>query len=137
MASLLTRTVDHILGSPFRLRGRGPIYFDCLGLVIYLYREVYGVVLTDPFSDDGIAEGIRLFKESFVRVEDVTLTKPGDILHLYSEGKLSDQHLAFVESRKWNVVAMPDTGVCRVKLKDLSWYDTIKAYRYDFDHTDK
>jgi hypothetical protein len=102
-------------------------------VVIYLYREVYGIDLGDPFGGS-LAEGIEKFKNQFFKLPDITMIRSGDILYLGMKHKVSDQHLAFVESRRWNVAATPQSGVVRLKLKSLYWYNQIDAYRYGADN---
>ncbi|MCE5306378.1 MAG: C40 family peptidase [Acidobacteriales bacterium] len=38
---------EHLIGKPFVDGGRGPDGYDCIGLVLAVYRDVYGIELPD------------------------------------------------------------------------------------------
>ena len=84
------------LGRPFRHRGRGPRYFDCVGLVWRAYMDC-GVLLPCP-DDYGREPEAARFQKAIVDAlgEPVAHLEAGDVVTLRT--KLHPHHVALVGS---------------------------------------
>ena len=126
--SELSNTIDAIIGKPFQLRGRGPEAFDCLGVVIWLTREAFGVDLPDPFGE-ACSKRIAEFQNRFIKLSGLGGIEPGDVLKYAGRCGISDQSVAFAQDGRWFVTAGAGLGVHRTKLKDLRGYPQIELFR--------
>jgi len=115
MSHALSEEITGLLGRPFILGGRGPEEFDCLGLIIWLYRRVWGLELEDPLSGPRRAEAVRRFSKFFMDCDEL---RTGDVIHVREQG-ISRQHLALVENSRWAVEASRDQGVRRIRISTL------------------
>ncbi len=104
--------IDDIIGKPFKLRGRGPNEFDCLGVALYLYRVLYGIELPDPFAES-VAAGVDTLRGQLLEIRNISLLTAGDLLFIQGLRGISDQHVAFAEDGKWLVTAAAGKGVYR------------------------
>ena len=122
-ASDLEQEVDRILGRPFRWLERGPAYFYCLGVWLYL-MDRRGIHVEDPFieaSEARLCRFWRLFQEV---PKDALL--PYDLLYW----RWADQsHVVVVTSGRWAVSCSEQLGVHRTPLR-LATVRAEKAYRY-------
>ena len=66
----LSLEVDRIIGRPYAVDGRGPVAYNCLGVLLWLYAR-RGVELPDPLAlgDDDPASSIRRLRERFEELE--------------------------------------------------------------------
>lgn len=104
--TVAARTVDDLIGLPWRLGARGPEEYDCLGLVI----ELAGLEV--PVTE-GLFRTIRSMREQLQRVEDGSIL-PGDVLYW---PHAAERHVAFVESRAFLVESRESLGVHRTRLR--------------------
>jgi len=107
----LKEAIDATLGCPWRLHGRGPEVFDCLGLALWLYRHGLGLALQDPAEGLSVAS-VRAFQGGFLRLQGLAAVGPGDLLR--ERGKA--QHFAVVEGPYAAEVREGGT-VCRTPLE--------------------
>jgi cell wall-associated NlpC family hydrolase len=115
----LSREIDWIVGAPYVHQGRGPDGFDCLGAVLWIYREAWGVVLPDPARSDSPVEAIRQFLARFRTLTKVGDLRSGDLIHAYRSRPQTGQHLAIAESRDWAVEADIECGVRRLRPEEV------------------
>jgi probable lipoprotein NlpC len=73
---------DRFVGLPHAERGRGPVAFDCLGLLIRVQSDVFGRAIEDPGCS--MAQGLhprnRAILERQVVEVPADATQPGDAL---------------------------------------------------------
>jgi len=63
------------LGKPYVYATRGPASYDCAGLTLYCFRQVYGIELGRSAKSQG-------YNEKYEKIEDVSQVKKGDIVCL-------------------------------------------------------
>jgi hypothetical protein len=122
----VTQAVDEVLGRPWKLHGRGPFEFDCLGFMLWMVKRVTDIVLPDPIKDrrawdNGLSDHFRA-----VRNEDVP--RPLDVLYMRA-GRLSLQRLAVVESNDWIATSVEGGSVSRQRLHRLAVDDLWEFHR--------
>lgn len=61
------------LGKPYVYATRGPKSFDCSGLTLYCFREIYGIAL-------GRSAQLQGYNEKYPKVESMSDVKKGDIV---------------------------------------------------------
>ena len=118
---------DAILGAPFKLRGSGPKEFYCLGLIVFMLREVFGVRIEDPLTCSSVSRGARKLANMLRPIRPDERPDEGDIVHFE---RLPDglQHFAMVEDRLWVVEACQAVGVRRRRLHE-ALKDSCTVYR--------
>lgn len=58
-------TADRLLGLPFCMGARGPLRYDCFGLLLELFAAC-GIPLADPFSGSSVDSGsFKMFRSAF------------------------------------------------------------------------
>ena len=108
--------VDSVIGTPYRVRGMSTAGFDCLGLVLFLLREGFGVDLAYP-AGPGIEKRVRAF---FARFRKVESPEPGDVLYYADLEGYS--HVALVEDAQWCVETGDWCDTRRREFRDLPGY---------------
>lgn len=89
---------DDWIGIPYEELGRGPNSYDCLGLVLAIYRSRFGVDLPDP--ECSLTEAVRKqtansMRPLFQRTDD---PKEGDLAIFHVRSQLL--HVGFVLDRR-------------------------------------
>lgn len=129
MLPSLSEETNRILGAPFQWRGRGPVAYDCLGLVMHLYRSCYGVELPDPIGE-GCRRRLEEFRSRFLELGSLGDVEEGDLLHIAGSDAISDQHVAVAETSRRAVLTNAKAGVQRAEISDLRGYPSrVRPYR--------
>jgi len=115
--------VDSVIGTPYRVRGMSTAGFDCLGLVLFLLREGFGVNIAYPVGP-GIEKRIRHLMERFRRAET---PEPGDLL--YYPDMAGERHVALVEDSRWCVEGSVAFDVRRREFSTWPGYTIWRAVR--------
>jgi cell wall-associated NlpC family hydrolase len=120
IGSRISDAIDSLLGTRFRIRGRDPkTGIDCVGLLLIVIREVYGIDLPDPARFVGdVRHKAAKFITYFDRVPLQEL-RCGDFLYFTTSFRASDQHIAIYEGKRWIAEADNLAGVRRRRI-DLS-----------------
>ncbi len=113
---------DRHLGAPYVRHGRDPrTGIDCLGWVLLVAREVYGLEIADPIPEvEGVSmlRRIDAFKKQFRRVEFKDL-EPGCVAYdPKRRGAVSFQHIAIYEGAGWWSHTSFNDGVCRIRMSE-------------------
>jgi len=126
--SLFSKEVDVIIGRPFKLHGRGPDYFDCIGVVLWLFERGLYIKLIDPLNANIRADTIKQFSDQFIEIHSAESLQLGDIIY-FDRPLLADCHVAIVENHRYCVGTQGDTGVLRDELNQVLDQGQIKFYR--------
>jgi cell wall-associated NlpC family hydrolase len=78
-------TISKLIGKPYKNNGRGPDYFDCYGIVKYIYKNFLGIDLPEytGYSEDWyknsnvLTEQLNIFSSIWYSVD---IPKKWDIL---------------------------------------------------------
>lgn len=111
----LFSSIDQSLGTRYRLGGASPEGFDCSGLVLYLYKKNFRMILPRTASDLA-ALGSMVPKQSL---------RPGDLIFFSNEGRNIDHVGIFIGQESFAHAA--NSGV---KLSHL--YERYYESRYAF-----
>ena len=114
------KLVDSVIGTSYRVRGMSMAGFDCLGLVLFLLREGFGIDIAYPVGP-GIEKRIRHLMERFRRVES---PEPGDLL-CYSSVD-GERHVALVEDARWCVEG---SRLFAVRRREISTWPEFTIWR--------
>lgn len=114
-----------LIGKPYAEHGRGPDGYDCIGVVMDVYRRELAVDLPDPKPG---ADGIELFSSLWDEVEPPV--QRFDVIHLRMCGQgcvavVLDGRLALTASRHCNVFL--------AKIAILLRVPGAKIYRFRFE----
>jgi hypothetical protein len=106
----LKTIVDNLIGREYKEGGRGPLVFDCFGLLLWLFREAKGIELPDPLNavpGRGKAiEAVTGLSELFVELSPRDVLQPLDVLYYTTPGSLRcPDHLLIVEDDRHAVHA--------------------------------
>lgn len=106
-----------LIGSPYRDRGRGPLYYDCFGLFLELARQ-WGVELRDPFHGGALdKDAYRSFYMHFRRLPNDEPSRPMDLLFFRRGDR---QHVMTVLSERFVLDSTKNTGAARVELSEAT-----------------
>jgi len=126
----LRSVVDELVGRPYETHGRGPSAYNCLGVMLAIFRRVAGVELPDALVVDE-AELADL-RSRFFELASLAELEPLDVLLKRAQG---DEKLAFrtpelavVESGRDAVTAVHGRRVQRVRVRDFA-RPGVRAYR--------
>lgn len=78
----LIKIANELIGKPFLWHARGPDAFDCLGLVLYVYKHALHNELPDPASTNPLHVSGSPLADKFKRIFTDTgdAVKDGDVL---------------------------------------------------------
>lgn len=124
--------LDPYIGKPFRSGGRGPEAYDCWGLVIAVYRDLYGIALPDY---DIAASALRSIAGEIQAARDSAAWAPcaPDVEPAVVVMALHQDHPNLVNHcgvRIAGVVlhTVDEVGSHTFKLPSLLWGGRIKGY---------
>lgn len=110
---------DYLLGRPYERDARGPINFDCFGLLVALYRRC-GIELDDPFKGHGTMEEYAEFQRQFRRVEGDEETQPLDVL----KQRRPESHVSVVLTGGYALDTAVGVSSQRVRARELDRFVT-------------
>lgn len=126
--------VNKWVGLPYQERGRGPDAYDCLGLVIAVWRERFGAEPPDPMISRTGSLRERVVRDAVGQVGDlrrVESAREGDLLLFYMAGgsyhvgyALDDKDMLHLESERLTS--------CIERWRSPFWLGKLEGvYRYE------
>lgn len=113
-AHVVSTSID-LLGNTYRAGGRGPDYFDCSGLVSYVYKKV-GLSLAPTAEEQG-RSGIEVSLNSVL---------PGDLVVFRIKG---DFHVGIMVNEREFIHASKSRGVAVDNLTLPYWMKNLLGFR--------
>jgi cell wall-associated NlpC family hydrolase len=116
-----------LIGMPFVRGGRGPVEWDCYGLLIEMFRRK-GVILPDFTSPGTVEEVEAIMDREIGRWIIVPYGTPGACVRFRSSG--CGAHVGFVLGNDKMIHASDTAGVCVERIADevrkpLGFYDYV------------
>lgn len=120
------------LGKPYRHRAYGPNSFDCLGLLIFIAKEMdYQVPYVPAYSKNPSGLAMKGHFEKHAIPIHIGAVRPGDFLHMAWGNQ--PQHVAIVTKETPLTVCHADSQLCMVveHVLTVQWRGKIRgAYRF-------
>lgn len=107
-----------LIGTPFKVNGRGPDYYDCYGLIIEIYKRM-GLYAPDyVYGESAFAHRTMIVEKMETDWEKVTDFTPGNVLVL--KEKNSPQHVGLIIDQDRFIHASGDREqVCIERLSSI------------------
>ncbi len=125
-----TIIVTKYLGVPYKNRGRDTTGLDCWGLVICIYKDIFGIDLPDlenyevDWSYKGKNYIMDRYTEDWVRVD---MPQEMDII-LIKNGKGICNHAGVMLGNKDFIQCSKGAGVTLCKITDKIWQNRIEGF---------
>ena len=124
-----TVIVTKYLGVPYKNRGRDTNGLDCWGLVLCIYKDIFGIDLPDlenyevDWSYKGNDYIMERYTNEWVRVEQ---PQEMDIVLMHNKKGISNHAGVMLDNK--NFIHCPNAGVVLSKITDKMWVDRISGY---------
>lgn len=117
------------VGIPYVERGRSRDGCDCMGLVIMLHQERFGVALPDPYCTITAAIRRDIVRQTRALYDEVSSPREGDVLHLRVRGM--PLHVGYVVDECTMLHSERDVGSVAEPWNGTKWRNrVIGIYRY-------
>jgi len=114
-----------LIGQPFRRGGRGPVYFDCYGLVKFLIERETGQVVPDYITPDDSGRTHALMVCSRVFWRELPAARPGCVV-MFKLGR-EVCHVGYMISHDKFIHAWEKTGGVTVE-RLADWERRIEGF---------
>lgn len=122
---------DKWVGLPYRERGRGPDAYDCLGLVIAIWRERFGAEPPDPMISRLGSLRQRVVRQAVGELTRVETAREGDVLLFFMAG--GSFHTGYALNDRDMLHLETDTArSCIERFRSPFWAGKLEGiYRYE------
>lgn len=120
----LVNTPSNLIGVPFKYGGRGDGFYDCYGLIMELYRRLFGIELPDYKSPTTAKEISALMRGELRLWREVREPKLGTVMFM----RLGDYtHVAmYLGENRFIHTSEATGGVCIERMSN--WFNRIEKY---------
>jgi len=115
---------DRTVGKPFSYGGRGPDRFDCYGLVLYLYKNINGLDVTDYKTPEGAKEIMSLMHSEIPLVFEESEPHLGAMIYMRMA---RSSHVAYDLGDGRFIHVWENSGGVRIERADI-WHKNIINY---------
>lgn len=120
--------IDTMIGLPFKAGGRGPVYYDCYGLVRLFYEKCYEITLPTHtgYSETLTERSSAMIAANLCEWVEVADPQYGDVILFNIDGR--PNHIGIYLDRDTMLHTSRSKDSCIEKFKRSYWLNKIEGY---------